>query len=124
MSAEARDAKVFQPSSFASRKAEPKPTVDTGMRSPWGAPLVRIGVTERWVRDNRTNKERWVEGVLYMEKGKPLRMWADIPGFRTMIPLFDPNPHPDEVEELGTFDGVRFEGAFTSTAGRDEVRPA
>lgn len=102
-------ARIFQPSSFASRKAQAE--ANNAERA---VPrLVSLGPTERWMRD-RNNQQIMVEGELFCDVDNPMRTWVKLEGYTNLEPLFDlGDGKSDKAEALGTIKrDARFAGRF------------
>jgi hypothetical protein len=81
----AREAKVFQPSSFASRSA------DAGQRRAERAErrLASLGPTEFPQRDTRTGEVHFLDAELFMDIDKPMQRFVQIDGMPGLHALHD-----------------------------------
>lgn len=116
----AAEARAFEPSTFASRKADAEQ-----LREALGAgelpDLVRVGRTEKWLKDRR-GKDLWAEGTLYHERNRPMRMYVRLDYDGALYPLFDDAARPDEIEAMAP---IRTSERFASRhqpSGREETR--
>ena len=109
---DAKDAAIFQPSSFASRKAEAQ------ARGDGTAPLlVFMGVSEQTVTTNTRGDVRVVEVALYHEKQHPARRWFRMLPHGQLTPMFEADSNTDTVTPIGRVrGGLRFPNRYPDAA--------
>lgn len=92
----ARDSRIFQPSTFATRKAE-----SASRPRPQGRRLVFVGTTEHRQNDIKTGRVEVVDVELYVDADNMARQFYRFP--RGVIQAADVDNRVDEVTPLGVF---------------------
>lgn len=100
----AREAKMFQPSTFASRKAEAG-EVKQDRR------LVSLGKSDFNQRNQKTGVIESFEVELFMDLDHPTDRWAAFPNHPGLVPLHDNGNGRDEV--------TRYTGTLRKPAGSE-----
>ena len=90
---EAKDAKIFQPSSFASRKA--RADADNAARAE--RRLVSLGVADFPQKNLKTGEMEAIEVEMFTDLDHPVDRWVQFPGPHGLVPLQDYVGGKDDV---------------------------
>jgi hypothetical protein len=93
----ARESRIFQPSTFASRKAE----ADARNAILSRQRLASLGPTEYTQRNTRNGKIEVLEAELFVDVDHPTKRYVTIQGIPGVHPLFAASGDREKVENLG-----------------------
>lgn len=96
----AAEARAFQPSTFASRRAAATHK-DTGRR------LVSMGQSQFTQRNTSTGEIELIDVELYYDRDRPRNRFARFPGYTNLVPLQDDSRPAEQPQSLGTLKNGR-----------------
>lgn len=118
-----REARCFEPSSFASRKAE----ADAANAARSEPRLVSLGESDYVQRNRRTGQPEVITVKLYVDVDHPMNRYAEVPGHPALVPIHSTEPGGTQTVPLGRVDGRRLSrpesSAYLPSPPDPEPRP-